>query len=125
MLARVISAAPPPTLDCLLNMVLPAVIARISSPHMAANAPTSRENEQAGTGTGRNDNRDIAAVHTICGLAASVAASTAPRDGGGADPVRFRERVSGSELRKLGPLGREAEVALAEAFFYGGSETIL
>lgn len=124
MLARVISAAAPPTLDCLLNMVLPAVITRVSSPHVAANAPTSRAREEAGTGTGRNGQRDIAAVHAICGLAASVAASTASREGGGADPVRFRERVSGSELRKLGPLGREAEVALAEAFFYGGSEAI-
>jgi len=103
-------------------MVLPSVITTVSSLHVAANVSTSRASGEASAGTGRDGHRDIAAVYAICGLAASVVASTASREGGGADPVRFRERVSRSELRKLGPLGREAEVALAEAFFYGGSD---
>lgn len=141
MLAQVLSTAPPPTLECLLGMVLPAVITRISSRSVAGTVSTSRETGSSNTlstnnnrtsrtngsrtvnGTsGRGNNRDTAAVHTICRLAASVAvSSTITREGagdGGPDPVQFRDKVSGSELRKLGPLGMEAEVALAEAFFY-------
>lgn len=112
MLVQVLSTAAPPTLDCLLGTVLPAVVTRISSHH--------------GTSSGSTRNRDTAAVHAICRLAASVAASPKTTRGGeedgGPDPVQFRRKVSGSELRKLGPLGREAEVALAEAFFYREAE---
>lgn len=68
--------------------------------------------------------RDTVAVHAICRLAAGVAASSTATGDEGADPVQFRDKVSGSELRKLGPLGREAEVALAEAFFYRKADTL-
>eukprot|EP00752_Nemacystus_decipiens_P014168 g12599.t1 len=140
MLAQVLSTTARPTLDCLLGTVLPAVVTKISSRNGTEAVPTSREAGSDGNG-GRNSrasgdagigavagaprsssSRDIAAVHAICRLAASVAAySATTREGkkkGGIDPVKFRDKVSGSELRKLGALGREAEVALAEAFFY-------
>eukprot|EP00903_Cladosiphon_okamuranus_P013875 g12907.t1 len=161
LLAQVLSTAAPPTLDCLVGTVLPAVVTRItrlSFRNSAGAEPTSREaatnnesssssrnsgaREEAGLeeGTGtvtsapRNSNstsRDTAAVHTICRLAASVAASsTTPgtrvgEENGGPDPAQFRDKISGSELRKLGPLGREAEVALAEAFFYREGEAAI
>lgn len=150
-LAQVLSAAAPPTLDCLLGTVLPAAITRItriSSRNGTGAVSTSREtgndsscnrnsraSGEAGIETGvrtvtsalRNRNsRDTAAVHTICRLAASVAASSSTtrvgEENGAPDPVQFRDKISGSELRKLGPLGREAEVALAEAFFYREGE---
>lgn len=127
-IAQVLLAASPPTLDCLLGTVLPGLVTKISSLSAAAKAPTSSETgtkdssasgrnggEQAATSAG-NGQRNTAALLAICRLAASVAASVR----GDADPVAFRDKVSGSELRKLGALGKEAEVALAEAFFYGG-----
>lgn len=122
-----LAASPPPTLDCLLGTVLPGLVTKISSRSAPAKAPTSSETgtkdssasgrtggEQAASSAGHGQ-RDTAALLAICRLAASVAASVR----GGADPVAFRDKVSGSELRKLGTLGKEAEVALAEAFFYG------
>ncbi|CAM9462188.1 unnamed protein product [Ectocarpus fasciculatus] len=126
-IAQVLLAASPPTLDCLLGTVLPGLVTKISSRSAPAKAPTSSETgtkdssasgrtggEQAVSSAGHGQ-RDTAALLAICRLAASVAASVR----GGADPVAFRDKVSGSELRKLGTLGKEAEVALAEAFFYG------
>lgn len=135
MVAQVLSTAAPPTLNCLLGTVLPAVVSSISCRNSVDAESTARDTtgrsssrksgEEGAVGTmdiDRYSQRDIAAVHAICNLAASVAAS-APRGGGraqkeGADPVQFRDKLSRSELRKLGPLGKEAEVALAEAFFY-------
>lgn len=146
MLADLLFSAAPPTLDCLLGTVLPAVVTRISSGTGTGAVSTSGETGSdsnssrnsrssgvagVGTATGAprsSSSRGTAAVHAICRLAASVAASvssTTAREGegkGGADPVQFRDKISGSELRKLGPLGRDAEVALAEAFFYREGE---
>lgn len=135
MLARVLSTAALPTLDCLLGTVLPAVVARISSRNGGGSVsipretgsdsnssrnsrPVSGEEGAVASAPRSSSSRDTAAVHAICRLAASVAASCTTTREEGPDPVQFRDKVSGSELRKLGPLGREAEVALAEAFFY-------
>lgn len=133
MFAHVLSTAAPPTLDCLLGSVLPAIVTEISSPAAttdSASAPGQRAAENNGSSDyGRNrgeqgvgsaiyDPKDIAALHAICRLTASVAAAAAKGREQDADPVRFRDKVAGSELRKLGPLGKEAEIALAEAFFY-------
>ncbi|CAM9318614.1 unnamed protein product [Hapterophycus canaliculatus] len=133
MFAQLLSVAAPPTLDCLLGSVLPSIVTRISSPAATAEHGQQGINDDGNVSgdNGRNrgeqggrtavtaarDRRDIAAVHAICRLTASVAAS-AKGKGENADPVWFRDKVSGSELRKLGPLGKEAEIALAEAFFY-------
>lgn len=138
MLAHVLSTAAPATLDCLLGSVLPAIVTRISSPVATADSNSERSQKGADSnGKGSSDNgknhvehgvettpvaaeygpRDIAAVHAICRLTASVADS-AKGKGQDADSVWFRDKVSGSELRKLGPLGKEAEIALAEAYFY-------
>lgn len=146
MLAQVLSTAAPPTLDCLLGTVLPAVVARISSrngtgavsafhetgsssSHGSNNVHRLTSGEAGARGATSaprsSSSRDTAAIHAICRLAASVAASSVTARGErnrGADPVQFRDKLSGSELRKLGPLGREAEVALAEAFFYREAE---
>lgn len=112
---QVLSSCAPPTLECLLGAVLPSLLAGISS-RADATACTSKENgKQRSEGfPPASSNRNTAAIHAICRLAASVAVSV------GEDPVRLREKLSASGLRQLGPLGKEAEVALAEAFFYGG-----
>ncbi|CAM9238283.1 unnamed protein product [Laminaria digitata] len=112
--AEVLSACAPPTLECLVATVLPSLLAGISS--RETNASSSGKGSERGDewGTVRSS-RDAAAIRAICRFAASVALATQE------EPVRFRERVSGSGLRKLGALGKEAEVALAEAFFYGAA----
>lgn len=94
--------------------MLPSLLAGISSRN--TNTTSSGKGIERGEGwTTAGCGRDAAAIRSICRFAASVAFA------GRENPVRFRERVSGSGLRKLGPLGKEAEVALAEAFFYGGA----
>lgn len=65
---------------------------------------------------GVNDDRSaIDAVRHLCRLGGRFA--KAERH----DPVRFRNKLSTSGLRNLGAVGREVEVALAEAFFAGAS----
>ncbi|CAM9117135.1 unnamed protein product [Scytosiphon promiscuus] len=137
MFAHLLSIAAAPTLDCLLGSVLPAVVTRMSKPAAtpgSASGPGQNGTDNNGDGsrdngqnsgeqgvetavTAGHDVRDIAAVHAICRLTASVAASAKGMEQD-VDPVWFRDKVSGSELRKLGPLGKEAEIALAEFFFY-------
>lgn len=137
MIAHVLSTAAPATLDCLLGSVLPAVVTHISSPTATGStASTARQGGVLEDGIepraddrnpGRDgmrkallaacDPKDIAALHAICRLTASVAAC-AVREGQKAGPVWFREKLAGSELRELGPLGKEVEISLAEAFFF-------
>lgn len=94
-------------------MVLPSLLAGISL--RTSTTPCKESGKQHSEGTPPASNRrNTDAVHAICRLAASVAISI------GEDPVKLREKLSASGLRQLGPLGKEAEVALAEAFFYGG-----
>lgn len=112
--AQVLSTRAPPTFDCLLGTVLPSLLAGISSRNATATSE-GKGSEQSGKGPTGRGGRDEAAIFAICRLTASVASA------GGEDPVRFRDRVSRSGLRKLGPGGMEAEVALAEAFFYRGA----
>lgn len=95
-------------------MILPSLLAGISS--RETNASSSGKGSERGEEWGTvGSSRDAAAIRAICRFAASVALATKE------EPVRFRERVSRSGLRKLGALGKEAEVALAEAFFYGAA----
>lgn len=118
--AEVLSACAPPTLECLVVTVLPSLLAGISSRDKngssSGNAnPGGKGSERGGEWAAAGSGRNAAAIRATCRFAASVAIA------GREDPMRFRERVSGSGLRKLGPLGKEAEVALAEAFLYGGA----
>ena len=94
--------------------MLPSLLAGISS-RDTNGASSGKGSEQAGEWAAAGSGRDADAIRAICRFAASVAVTRRE------DSVRFRERVSGSGLRKLGPLGKEAEVTLAEAFFYGGA----
>lgn len=106
-MAQMLSSCAPPNLNCLLNTILPPLLAEIASRNGAATC----KRKHATTGDGREE----AAIRSICRLTASVASKE------GKDYVAFREKVSGSGLRELGPLGREAEVVLAEAFFWAGA----
>ena len=113
--AQLLATRASPTFDCLLGTVLPRVIACASSCGASKASDGKRKARRVENKGGERYGRDEMAIRAICRLAGSVAAAQ------GLDSSLFRERVSTSGLRKLGPLGREAEVAVAEAFFYGGS----
>lgn len=67
------------------------------------------------TKTGFDDDESrVCAIRTLCELVGEIAKAEKQ------DPVRFRDKVAASGLRKLGAIGGEAEVLLAEAFFTRG-----
>lgn len=109
----VLAACVPPTLHCLMGTVLPWMLTRFRENGSAPDSKEGGEREVADAKLRSTyTSRDAAAIRTICRLAATVAVEE------GRGSAWWRKRVSASGLRKLGPLGREAEVALAEAFFY-------
>lgn len=108
--AELTSSRSPPTLKCLIHTVLPSLITGTSS-NDPTEASQSRKKDQSQI---EADADELDAVRCICKSAGVVASRE------GLDPVRFRDMISASGLRNLGPLGREAEVALAESFFGAG-----
>lgn len=117
---ELVSTCTPPTLDCLLGTVLPSLVAQISTSQQESTSASAIESNagirkrKGGSSESEescNDESALKAIRNLCRLGGAVA--KAERQ----DPIRFRNKISGSGLRNLGVVGREAEVALAEAFF--------
>ncbi|CAM9657707.1 unnamed protein product [Discosporangium mesarthrocarpum] len=84
--------------ECMVEVVLPRLL--------AAQGLQQQEGCEEYTNTDRADMMDL------CRTIARVAA------GRGVGPQVFRERLLACALRSFGQLGEEAEITLAEAFFY-------
>lgn len=106
--AQLLATRSPPTFECLLGTVLPALIAQVST-------ASQRKKPRIGEYGGGQEGREEDAIRAVCRVAASVALSQ------GQSHSTFRNRVCKSGLRELGLLGKEAEVALAEEFSSGNA----